>query len=121
MTEIRHAHRTSSGHTRSAVGRLTLLVEVVDGTEKVTYERRFTDAEAARAWCEEKIARAPEGAAILEIQVTEEVWGRRHAWEATASRHIPETLQLGLRTGAGTVTWGSAHQVGNDLSARRRA
>jgi hypothetical protein len=58
---------------------------------------------------------------VLEIQVTGEVWGRRHAWEATASRHIPETLQLGLRTGTDTVTWGATHDVGSELGARRRA
>jgi hypothetical protein len=119
MTEARHAHLVPSGHSRSAVGRLTLLVEVGEGTEKVTYERRWPDARDARAWCEEKVSCAPEGAAVLEIQVTEEVWGQRYAWEATASRHIPETLQLGVRTRAGTVAWGAAHEVGNDFRARR--
>jgi hypothetical protein len=121
MTETTQAQRAPGGHTRSAVGRLILLVEVGDGTEKVTYERRWPDAEAARAWCEDKVTQAVDGTAVLEIQVTEEVWGRRHAWEATASRHIPETLQLGLRTGTGGVTWGAPHEVGNDLGARRRA
>jgi hypothetical protein len=120
MTETSQAHRAQGGHTRSALGRLTVLVEVSDGTEKVTYERRWPDAKAAREWCEEKIQRASEGTAVLEIQVTEEVWGRRHAWEATASRHIPETLQLGLRTRTGSVTWGAAHEVGNDLGSQRR-
>jgi hypothetical protein len=100
---------------------LTLLVEVGGGTEKITYERRWPDARAARVWCEDKVLRASEGTAVLEIQVTEEVWGRRHAWEATASRHIPETLQLGLRTATGSVTWGAAHEVGNELGAARRS
>lgn len=121
MTETSHAERTQAGNPRSALGRLTLLVEVGDGTEKVTYERRWPDAGSARAWCEEKLCQAPEGTAVLEIQVTEEVWGRRHAWEAMASRHIPETLQLGLRTRSGTVTWGAAHEVGGDLGTHRHA
>jgi len=113
MTEATQT-RAANGHSRSALGRLTLLVEVADGTEKVTYERRWPDAHAARQWCEEKVAQAQHTTAVLEIQVTEEVWGRRHAWEATANRHIPETLQLGVRTRTGTVTWGAAHAVGND-------
>jgi hypothetical protein len=112
MTATTEAQRAPNGHSRSAVGRLTLLVEVGAGTEKVTYERRWQDAAEARTWCEDKIAQAPEGAVVLEIQVTEEVWGRRHAWEATASWHIPETLQLGLRSRTGSVTWGEPHDVG---------
>jgi len=121
MTETTQAHRVPSGHTRSAVGRLTLLVEVADGTEKVTYERRWPDAGAARQWCEDKLLRTSEVSTVLEIQVTEEVWGRRHAWEATANRHIPETLQLGLRTPTGAVTWGAAHVVGSPLGAQRQS
>lgn len=118
MTETRHALPAQGGHLRSAVGRVTLLVEVADGTEKVNYERRWPDAAAARHWCEEKLKGAGDGAAVLEIQVTEEVWGRRHAWEATASRYIPETLQLGLRSRTGAVTWGVPHQMGSDLGTR---
>ncbi len=121
MTETKQAHRVPGGHTRSAVGRLTLIVEVADGTEKVTYERRWPEAEAARQWCEDKLRRASEDIAVLDIQVTEEVWGRRHAWEATADRHIPETLQLGLRTSAGAVMWGDPHTLGGDLGVRRRS
>src|SRR4051794_17666933 len=113
MTEISQEQRAPSGHSRSAVGRLTLIIEVDDGTEKVAYERRWPDARAARLWCEDKLRRAPEDAAVLEILVVEEVWGHRYAWEATASRHVPETLQLGLRTPAGTITWGAAHAVGS--------
>jgi hypothetical protein len=30
-----------------------------------------------------------------------------------ASRHIPETLQLGMRSPSGEVTWGTPHDVGN--------
>ena len=121
MTETKQAHRVPSGHSRSAVGRLTLLVEVHGGTEKVTYERRWPDAESARRWCEDKLARVSEGTAVLDIQVTEEVWGRRHAWEATANRHIPETLQLGLWTPAGAVTWGAPLAVGGSLASRRQS
>ena len=121
MTEVTQAHLTPGGHTRSAVGRLTVLVEVGDGTEKITYERRWPDVEAARSWCEEKVRDVSPGTAVLEIQVTGEVWGQRHAWEATASRHIPETLQLGLRTGTDTVIWGATHDVGSEFSLRRRA
>ena len=120
MTETSSVQRTQGGYLRSAVGRLIMLLEAEDGTEKVTYERRWPNAEAARGWCEDKIREAPEGAAVLEIQVTEEIWGRRHAWEATASRHIPQTLQLGLRTRTGTITWGTAHEVGNELGGQRR-
>jgi hypothetical protein len=113
MTETSHAERLQSGHSRSAVGRLTVLVEVEDGSsEKITYERRWPDARAARQWCEDKVRAASEGTAVLEIQVTEEVWGRRHAWEAVASRHIPETLQLGMRARTGEITWGTPHEVG---------
>jgi hypothetical protein len=118
MTETAHVQPAASSHSRTALGRLTLLLQAGDGTEKVTYERRWPEAEAARRWCEEKIRRAPEGTAVVEILVTEEVWGRRHAWEATASRHIPETLQLGMRSRAGTITWGAPHQVSNDLGRR---
>jgi hypothetical protein len=57
---------------------------------------------------------------VVEIQVTEEYWGRRHAWEATASRHIPETLQLGIRSSTGRITWGVPHDVGTDLVRRTR-
>jgi len=120
MTEASRLSRTPSAHSRSALGRLTLLVEVGDGTEKVTYERRWPDARSARTWCEDKIARAAEGTALVEVQVTEEIWGRRHAWEATASRHLPETLQLGMRARDGRITWGAAHEVANDLGLRRR-
>jgi hypothetical protein len=117
VIEATEEQRTGNGHSRSALGRLTLLLEVGDGTEKVTYERRWADAESARAWCEEKLREAPDGVAVVEIQVTEEVWGRRHAWEATASKHIPETLQLGVRSRSGTVTWGAAHSVGDDFGS----
>ena len=120
MTETTQPQRSSSGHGRTAVGRLTVLVEVDNGTEKVTYERRWSDADGARHWCETKVAQAPPGAVFLEIQVTEEVWGRRHSWEAMASRHIPETLQLGLWDRSGSVTWGDPRDVGNDLFDRRR-
>ena len=120
MTETSQARRSQTGQSSSALGRLTLLVEVGDGTEKITYERRWADAAQARTWCEEKLRQAPEGTAVLEIQVTEDGWGRRHAWEATASRHIPQTLQLGVRTRYGTVTWGAAHEVANDLGSQRR-
>ena len=120
MTEVAPAQRAGE-QTRSALGRLTLLVEVTGGTETVIYERRLPDAASARRWCEDKVRRTAEGTSVLEIQVIEEVWGRRHAWEATPSRHIPETLQLGLRTSAGAVTWSTPHQVGNDLGTRPRA
>ena len=119
MIERTREHPTGSSHSRSALGRVTLLVEVGGGTEKVTYERRCTDAVAARAWCEQKLREAPD-AGVVEIRVTEEVWGRRHAWEALASRHIPETLQLGLRSGVGAVTWGATHPVGDDPGQRTR-
>ena len=118
MTATSQAHRTPGAHSRSALGRLTVLVEVVGGTEKVTYERRLGDAREARSWCEQKILEAPEGTAVLEIQVTEEYWGRRHDWEATASRHIPETLQLGVRTKSGTVAWGEPLALGGGSHRR---
>jgi hypothetical protein len=118
MTETKQAHHATSGQSRSALGRLTLLVEIGGGTEKVTYERRWPDADSARAWCEDKVRRTSANTSVLDIQVTEEVWGRRHAWEATANRHIAETLQLGVRTSAGVVAWGAPHVVGV-LGARR--
>lgn len=111
---------TGSSHSRSALGRITMLLEVDGGSETVTYERRCVDADAARAWCEHKLRDAAVGTSVLEIQVTEEVWGRRHAWEAVASRHIPETLQLGLRTGVGTISWGATHPVGDEPGQRSR-
>lgn len=120
MIETTQAHHATSSHGRSALGRLTLLLEVADGTEKVTYERRWPDADAARHWCEEKVRLAPEGTAIIELQVTEEFWGRRHAWEATANRHIPETIQLGVRSRTGAITWGSTHRVGGESDRRAR-
>jgi hypothetical protein len=120
MTEAVHQQRATSAVSRSALGRLTVLIEDSRGTEKVTYERRWPDAESARSWCEEKVRLALTGTAVLEIQVVEEVWGRRHAWEATPSRHIPETLQLGLRTVSGDVTWGAPHEVSRRLGAQRR-
>ena len=80
MTETSRVQRTQGGYLRSAVGRLILLIESGDGTEKVTYERRWPNAESAREWCEDRIGQAPEGAAVLEIQVTAEIGGRRHAW-----------------------------------------
>jgi hypothetical protein len=120
VIETTHAPRAESGHTHSALGRVTVLVEVDDGgSEKVVYERRWLDADAARRWCEEKIRAASDGTAVLEIQVTEEVWGVRHAWEATPSRHVPETLQLGMRGQSGEITWGSPYDVGSDPSRRR--
>ena len=120
VIEVIPEHSTGSSHSRSALGRVALLVEIGGGTEKVTYERRWPDARSARVWCEEKVRRAPDGTAVLEIQVTEEVWGRRHAWDATASRHIPETLQLGVRTREGSVTWGTPHDVGPEAPRRAR-
>jgi hypothetical protein len=119
VTETTHPHAVQDTHSRSAVGRVIMLVQVAEGTERITYERRLADAGAAREWCEEKVQRASNGATFLEIQVTEEVWGRRHAWEATASRHIPETLQLGLRADGGTISWYAPRVVGNDGRARR--
>jgi hypothetical protein len=119
MAETTQAQRPPDADNRTAVGRLTLLVDVDDGTETVTYERRLPDAEAARRWCETKVEWAAASAAVLEIQVTEEVWGRRHAWEAVVSRHTPETLQLGVRSRTGGVTWGACHPVGTDPASRR--
>jgi hypothetical protein len=118
MTETTHAHTAQGAHSRSAVGRLIMLVEVAGGTEKITYERRLPDARAARQWCEDKVRCAADGTAVLEIQVTEEVWGHRHAWEATASRHIPETLQLGLRGADDSIAWGAPRVVGSNRGAR---
>ena len=120
MTETTHEERQASEQSRSALGRLTLLVEAQGGTEQITYERRWPDARSARVWCEQKVREAPPGAAVLEIQVTEGIWGRRNSWDATASRHVPETLQLGLRTRTGTVAWGSAHDVGTAVGRQRR-
>ena len=120
MIEVTREHPTGSSHSRSALGRVTLLVEIGGATEKITYERRCADAAAARDWCEQKLREAPEDVAVVEIQVTEEIWGRRHAWEALASRHIPETLQLGLRSAVGAVTWGATHPVGDDAGQRMR-
>jgi hypothetical protein len=115
-TELQYA---GSGHTHSAVGRVTLLVDVDEGgSEKVTYERRWPDARAAREWCEQKLEDTAESASVLEIQVTEEVWGLRQAWEATPSRHVPQTLQLGMRAGPGRILWGAPHDVGASSSRR---
>lgn len=118
--EVTREHSAGSSHSRSALGRVTLLVEIAGGTEKVTYERRCADATDARDWCAQKLAEAPDDVAVVEIQVTEEVWGRRHAWEALASRHIPETLQLGVRSSPGAITWGAIHPVGDDVGPRTR-
>ena len=119
MTETSHAQHTGSGHTHSAVGRVILLVDVDAGaSEKVTYERRWADAQAAREWCEQKLAAIADATVVLEIQVTEEVWGLRQAWEATPSRHVPQTLQLGLRAGSGEITWGEPHDVGTGSTRR---
>jgi len=120
MTEAVPVQRAAEEHTHSALGQLTFFVKVTGATETVIYERRWPDAASARRWCEDKVRRTAAGTSVLEIRVTEEVWGRRHAWEATPSRHIPETLQLGLRTSTGAVTWGTRHQVGNDLGTRPR-
>jgi hypothetical protein len=120
MTEAVESEAHVSAHSRSALARLTLLLEGSGGTEKVTYERRWPEAASARAWCEEKVRTAPEGATVLEIQVLEEVWGRRHPWDATASRHIPETLQLGVRTRDGGITWGARHEIASDRPRRLR-
>jgi hypothetical protein len=119
MIETTHAKAAPSAQERSAVGHLIMLVEVAGGTEKVTYECRLPDAGAARRWCEEKVHGATDDTAVLEIQVTEEVWGHRHGWEATASRHIPETLQLGLRTHAGTISWDAPRTITSAPGARR--
>jgi hypothetical protein len=118
MTEISTAEPGTAAQARSAVGRLILLVETGDGAEKVSYERRLADAPAARQWCEERLRREID-ATVLEIQVTEEVWGHRHAWDATASAHIPETLQLGLRTGPGSISWTPPRVVGSEHGVRR--
>jgi hypothetical protein len=120
MTEAIQTEPHVSEHSRSALARLTLLLEVTDGTEKVSYERRWPESAAARAWCEAKVREAPVGATVLEIQVLEEVWGRRHPWDATASRHIPETLQLGVKTRTGEITWGARHDIASDRPRRTR-
>lgn len=119
MTQTSPASTAPEAGNRSAVARVTVLFEVADGTETVTYERRVPDAETARAWCEDKVRRCADGTTVLEIQVTEEVWGLRHAWEATPSRHTPETLQLGLRAPGGAVSWALPRAVGSDRTSRR--
>jgi hypothetical protein len=119
VTQTRQVPPAPNGHSRSAVGRLIVLVDVGSGTEKVTYERRWPDARAARAWCEEKVNRTEPGDVVLEIQVTEEVWGRANAWDATADRQIPESLQLGLRTRDGDIVWGTPRGMGSQQSRRR--
>jgi len=120
MTEAIESETPVSEHSRSALGRLTLLLEVTDGTEKVTYERRWPEAGSARAWCEQKVRTAPAGATVLEIRVLEEVWGRQHPWDATASRHIPQTLQLGVKTGEGEIIWGARHDIASGRARRTR-
>jgi hypothetical protein len=119
VTDTTHAPAAQDTQIRSAMGRVIMLVDVADGSERITYECRLADAGAAREWCEQKVERATAGATFLEIQVTEEVWGLRHAWEATASRHVPETLQLGLRVDDGSVCWYAPRLVGSDGRARR--
>jgi len=119
MTQASHAHAAPEAGHRSAVARVTLLVEVADGTETVSYERRLTDASTAREWCEDKVAGSSESATVLEIQVTEEVWGLRHAWEATPSRHTPETVQLGLSVAGRSIAWTVPRAVGSDRGPRR--
>ncbi|HEY0903086.1 MAG TPA: hypothetical protein VGE14_04285 [Marmoricola sp.] len=120
MTETTARHVLPGEQGRSALGRLALLVETPDGTEEVTYERRWHDAGAARAWCETKVRSAPAGSTVVELQVTEEVWGHLHPWDAMANRHIPQTLQLGIRQTNGTIIWGAPHEVGNLPPGRPR-
>jgi hypothetical protein len=94
---------TTIGST--ALGRLQMRVPEDDGFEEVMVERRWHDMQAARAWCERSIMRAPVGATILEIQVFEESWRHARSWETTKTRPIAEALQLGVVSDEGRVRW----------------
>jgi hypothetical protein len=108
---------STAGIGTTALGRLQMRVPEDDGFEEVLVERRWADMESARAWCERTVARAPEGATILEIQVFEESWQHARSWEATKTRPIAEVLQLGVVT-EGSVRWAEPRTMSPRVGSR---
>jgi hypothetical protein len=94
-----------TGIGTTALGRLQMRVPEEDGFEEVMVERRWSDMDSARAWCERTIARAPAGATILEIQVFEESWTHAKSWETIRTRPVAEVLQLGVVGNDDGVRW----------------
>jgi len=101
----------------TALGRLQMRVPDNDGFEEVLVERRWPDMNAARAWCERAVARSPQGATILEIQVFAESWKHARSWEATTTRPIAEVLQLGVVTD-GSVRWSEPRSMSPRVGSR---
>ena len=115
-TQARPATVAAVGTT--ALGRLQMRVPDKDGFEEVLVERRWPDMNAARAWCERTVARSPQGATILEIQVFEESWRHPQSWETIKNRPVAEALQLGVVTPAGRVRWAEPRSMTSQAGAR---
>lgn len=106
-----------AGVGTTALGRLQMRVPDDNGFEEVLVERRWPDMSSARAWCELTVARAPEGATVLEVQVFEERWKHPRSWEATKARPIAEALQLGVVTD-GSLRWSEPRSMSPRVGSR---
>jgi hypothetical protein len=109
MDDMHGLSATAIGMT--ALGRLHLRVPADGGFEEVVVERRWSDAAAARAWCERTVRRSDPGTSVLEVQVFSERWHHPRSWETTRSRPVAESLQLGVVDEGVGIRWSESRPM----------
>lgn len=93
----------------TALGRLHLRVHKDGAPQDVILERRWPDADSARAWCERVALDPVEPVEVQEAHVFTERWQHPKSWETKPVRALPESVQDGRPDGVGGIAW-SAHK-----------
>ncbi|HEU4566596.1 MAG TPA: hypothetical protein VFR99_01085 [Marmoricola sp.] len=104
----------------TALGRLHLRVSREGVSEDVILERRWPDADSARAWCEKVVADPASPAQLQEAQVFTERWQHPKSWETRPVRALPDSVQDGRPDGAGGIVWAQAAPVSDSAPVGER-
>ena len=102
----------------TALGRLYLRVTKLGMAEDVILERRWPDADGARAWCERVVHDRAAPVVLQEAHVYTERWRHPKSWETEPARALPESVQDGLPDGDGGITWMAAEALPAPLQRR---
>jgi hypothetical protein len=102
----------------TALGRLRLRVTKAGVVEDVILERRWPDADSARAWCERVTNDPARPVELQEAQVFTERWRHPKSWETQPVRALPESVQAGRPDGAGGITWTAVAPVHAPVDGR---
>jgi hypothetical protein len=102
----------------TALGRLYLRVTKLGMAEDVILERRWPDADSARAWCERIVHDRARPVELQEAQVYTERWRHPKSWETQPVRALPESVQDGRPDGAGGIAWTAVAPVQAPVDGR---